>query len=57
MPSENQKELQKKIEVLEKQIFTLTGNERSKARIEYDELLKAYNKECGLKESIYLMRA
>jgi hypothetical protein len=55
---ENQKdELRHRLALLEKQIFSLTGNERVKARIEYAELLKTYRKECGLEESIYLIRA
>jgi hypothetical protein len=55
---ENQKdELTHRLALLEKQIFSLTGKERAKARIEYDELLKAYKKECGLEEPIYLIRA
>lgn len=42
---------------MEKEIFNLTGNERTKARTEYHKLLKSYSKECGLEESIYLKRA
>jgi hypothetical protein len=42
---------------MEKQILTLTGTERTKARTEYHELLKTYSKECGLDEPIYLIRA
>ncbi|MDG6222966.1 MAG: hypothetical protein IAX21_01055 [Candidatus Bathyarchaeota archaeon] len=58
MSNENQKEnLRHRIALLEKKIFSLTGNERTKARIEYEMLLKTYGKECGLEESIYLMRA
>ncbi|MCW4021983.1 MAG: hypothetical protein ACOWW1_00195 [archaeon] len=58
MSHENQKdELRHRLALFEKQIFSLTGKERVKARIEYDELLKAYRKECGLEESIYLIRA
>ena len=56
--NENHKEeLNRRIACLEKQIFSLTGNDRVKARIEYDALLDAYRKECGLEESIYLVRA
>lgn len=58
MSNENQKEeLRHKIALLEKQIFSLTGNERIKARTEYDKLLEAYRNQCGLDESIYLIRA
>jgi len=58
MSNENQnKELRHRITLLEKQIFSLTGNERAKARIEYEKLLEEYRKKSGLEESIYLMRA
>ena len=58
MSNENQKEqIRHRIALLEKQIFSLTGNERVKARTEYDALLDTYRKECGLEESIYLIRA
>ena len=58
MSCENQKEkLRHRLALLEKQIFSLTGNERVKARIEYDTLMKVYREECGFEESIYLMRA
>jgi len=58
MSNENQKEeLRHKIALLEKQIFSLTVNERVKARIEYDKLLEAYRNQCGLDEPIYLIRA
>jgi hypothetical protein len=58
MSNENQnKELRHRITLLEKQIFSLTGNDRAKARIEYEKLLEEYKRNCGLDESIYLMRA
>ena len=58
MSNENQKEqIRHRIALLEKQIFSLTGNDRIQARIEYDALLVEYRKECGLEEPIYLIRA
>lgn len=58
MLNENQKqEIKQLIELMEKEILNLTGNERTKARREYHKLLKAYSKECGLEEPIYIIRA
>jgi len=58
MSNENQnKELRHRITLLEKKIFSLTGNERAKARTEYEKLLEEYRRNCGLEESIYLVRA
>lgn len=58
MSNQHQKQdLKHRIALMEKQILTLTGTERTKARTEYHELLKAYSKECGLEEPIYLIRA
>ncbi len=58
MSNENQKEqIRHRIALLEQQIFNLTGKERINARIEYHALLNEYGKECGLEESIYLIRA
>jgi len=57
MSNENQKEeIMHRIALLEKQIFIMNGNDRVKARLEYDALLDTYRKECGLEESIYLIR-
>ena len=58
MYNEKQKqELKSRIDMMEKEILNLTGNERDKAVIEYHKLLKSYSKECGLEEPIYLIRA
>ena len=58
LSNEQQKQdLKYRIAVMEKEIFNLTGIERTKARIEYQKLLKSYSKECGLEEPIYLIRA
>jgi hypothetical protein len=58
LPTENQKlKLKQRIALMEKEIFQLTGNERARARHEYNRLLKDYSKECGLEEPIYLKRA
>ena len=58
MSNENQKEeIRHRIALLEKEIFSLTGKEREKARIEYEKILKTFKEECGLEESVYLMRA
>lgn len=51
------RDLKSRIELMEKEILSLKGNERVKARIEYNKLLKSYSKECGLEEPIYLKRA
>jgi hypothetical protein len=54
----NQKhDLKLRIKSMEKEILNLKGNERIKARIEYQKLLTMYSKECGLEEPIYLIRA
>ena len=50
------KELQTRIELLEKEIFQLKGRERVEARTEYLRLLKSCGKEFGLEEPIYIMR-
>ena len=58
MSNEKQKHnLKSRIEMMEKEILNLTGNERAQARTEYQKLLKSYSKECGLEEPIYLIRA
>ena len=58
MPNEKSKrDLKSQIDLMEKEILNLTGNERVQARIEYQKLLKFYSKECGLEEPIYLIRA
>lgn len=58
MSNEKQKhDLKTRLAVMEKEILNLSGNERAKARIEYQRLLKSYSKECGLEEPIYLKRA
>jgi hypothetical protein len=49
------KELQTRIELLEKEIFQLKGRERVEARTEYLRLLKSCGKEFGLEEPIYIM--
>lgn len=49
-------DLKHRITSMEKQIFNLSGNERIKARIEYQKLLKSYTKECGFEEPIYIKR-
>ena len=49
-------DLKQRIELMEKEIFTLTGNKRAKAVTEYQKLLRSYGKECGLDEPIYLKR-
>jgi len=54
---ERKQDLKSRIALMEKEILSLTGNERVKARIEYHKLLKSYSKECGLEEPIYLKRA
>ena len=50
-------DLKSQIELMEKEILKLTGNERAQARLEYYNLLKSYSKECGLEKPIYLIRA
>jgi hypothetical protein len=58
MSNEKEKQILKhRITSMEKEIFTLTGNERKKVRTEYQNLLKFYRKECGLEEPIYIKRA
>ena len=58
MSNEKQKHnLKSRIDLMEKEILNLTGNERAQARTEYQKLLKSYSKECGLEEPIYLIRA
>ena len=58
MSDEKQKrDLKHRLALIEKEIFNLSGNERSKARTEYHKLLQSYRKECGLEEPIYLARA
>ncbi len=54
---ERKQDLKSRIALMEKEILSLRGNERAKARIEYHKLLKSYSKECGLEEPIYLKRA
>ena len=54
---ECKQDLKSRIALMEREILNLTGNERAKARIEYNKLLKSYSKECGLEEPIYLTRA
>ena len=49
--------LKSRIEMMEKEILSLTGNDRAKAAIKYHKLLKSCSKECGLEEPIYLTRA
>lgn len=56
MPKDK-KNLKKRIELMEKEILSLAGNERAKAIIEYQNLLRSYSKECGLEEPIYIIRA
>jgi hypothetical protein len=50
-------DIKHRITLMEKEIFTLTGDKRAKARTEYQQLLKLYRKEGGLEEPIYLKRA
>jgi hypothetical protein len=58
LSNEQQKQdLKYRITVMEKEIINMTGIERTKARIEYQKLLKSHSKECGLEEPIYLIRA
>lgn len=58
MSNQQQKlDLKQRIHLMEQEISKLTGNERTKARIEYQKILKNYSKECGLEEPIYLKRA
>jgi hypothetical protein len=56
LPKEK-KNLKKRIELMEKEILSLAGDERVKAVIKYQNLLRSYSKECGLEEPIYLIRA
>jgi len=56
LPKEKQN-LKKRIELMEKEILSLAGNERIKAITEYQNLLRSYSKECGLEEPIYIIRA
>jgi len=56
LPKEKQN-LKKRIELMEKEILSLAGDERIKARTEYQNLLRSYSKECGLEEPIYIIRA
>lgn len=58
MSNDKQKQdLKRRIALIEKEIFNLTGSERVKARTAYYKLLQCYSKECGLEEPIYLKRA
>ncbi len=58
MPNrKHETDIKTRIEQMEKEMFHLAGSERAKARLEYNRLLKTYRKECGLEESIYLVRA
>jgi len=50
-------DLKTRIALMEKEIISLKGNDRTKARNEYHKLLKSRSKECGLEEPIYLKRA
>ena len=54
---ERKQDLKSRIALMEKEILSLRGNERARARIEYHKLLKSYSKECGLEEPIYITRA
>jgi hypothetical protein len=49
--------MKKRIELMEKEILSLAGNERVKVIKEYQNLLRSYSKECGLEEPIYIIRA
>lgn len=49
--------LKQRIALMEKEILSLTGDDRVQARLEYQKLLLSYRKECGLEEPIYLKRA
>ena len=55
--SQIKQNIKSQIEMMEKEIFSLSTNERIKARIEYQNLLKSHKKECGLEEPIYIKRA
>jgi hypothetical protein len=58
MPNKNHKTtLKQRIAILEKEIPNLSGDQRAKARLEYQSLLQNYRKECGLEDPIYLTRA
>ncbi|MCJ7722460.1 hypothetical protein MUO98_08680 [Candidatus Bathyarchaeota archaeon] len=50
-------DLKSRIELMEKELLSLKGNDRVKVAIEYHKLLKSSSKECGLEEPIYLIRA
>jgi len=49
--------LKSRIELMEKELLSLKGNDRAKVALEYHKLLKSCSKECGLEEPIYLIRA
>ena len=58
MPKQNHKTtLKQRIAMMEKEILNMSGDERTKARVEYQKLLHSYRKECGLEDPIYLTRA
>ena len=58
MSNKKQKhDLKSRMAFMEKEILSLKGNDRTKARNEYNKLLKTRSKECGLEEPIYLKRA
>ena len=58
MSNQQQKiDLKHRIFLLEQEILKLNGNERTKAKNEYQKILKNHSKECGLEDSIYLKRA
>ena len=58
MPNRNHKTtIKQRIAILEKEILNTSGDERAKARVEYQKLLQSYRKECGLEDPIYLTRA
>jgi len=50
-------DLKSRIALMEKEFLSLKGNDRAKAAIEYNKILRSCSKECGLEEPIYITRA